>query len=27
MKRQKKSYLKNIPLKDMLKLVPLLDSE
>ena len=26
MKRQKRSYLKNIPLKDLLKLVPLLDS-
>ena len=25
MKRQKKSYLKNVPLKDMLKLIPLLD--
>lgn len=27
MKRQKKSYLKNVPLKDMMKLVPLLDGE
>lgn len=27
MKRQKKSYLKNIPLKDMLRLVPLLDGD
>lgn len=27
MKRQKKSYMKSLPLKDMLKLVPLLDSE
>lgn len=27
MKRQKKSYLKNVPLKDMLKLIPLLDSD
>ena len=27
MKRQKKSYLKNIPLRDMLKLIPLLDNE
>jgi hypothetical protein len=27
MKRQKKSYLKNIPLKDMLKLIPLLDTD
>ncbi len=27
MKRQKKSYLKNIPLKDLMKLVPLLDGE
>lgn len=27
MKRQKKSYLKNVPLKDMMKLVPLLDSD
>jgi len=25
MKRQKRSYLKNLPLKDVLKLVPLLD--
>jgi len=27
MKRQKKSYMKSLPLKDMLKLIPLLDSE
>lgn len=27
MKRQKKSYLKNVPLKDMMKLVPLLDGD
>ena len=27
MKRQKKSYLKNIPLKDMMKLIPLLDND
>lgn len=26
MKRHKKSYLKNVPLKDMLKLIPLLDA-
>ena len=27
MKRQKKSYMKSLPLKDMLKLIPLLDNE
>ena len=27
MKRQKKSYMKSLPLQDMLKLIPLLDSE
>ncbi len=27
MKRQKKSYLKNVPLKDMMKLIPLLDND
>ena len=27
MKRQKKSYLRNIPLKDMMKLIPLLDND
>jgi hypothetical protein len=27
MKRQKKSFLKNVPLKDMMKLIPLLDND
>lgn len=27
MKRQRKSYMKSLPLKDMLKLIPLLDTE